>query len=306
MLKKKTCLLLGAGASHHLGFPLGAGLKRDMVKALETPAALLDRLPVGLENTTEDHLRAFHDELAYGAWVSPDEFLEHRRQFVDFGKLLIARLLAPHEDARAIARDAGWYERLRLALRGGSIEGLKASRLSVVTFNYDRSIDCFLHRFVQFHYQMGWGEALGFVREHIPIVHVHGMLGEYPTYDYGGNPVRSSNNSWQSIKIVSEAVDTSPEFEQASRLLNGADRVVVIGFGFGEDNVRRLRFFREQPEGEYQIDERDILIAAGYRGGWPEKLALRNWLDRWGLVDERHYWMLNTDYFFTHGIDPFA
>src|SRR5690606_35663826 len=93
-------------------------------------------------------------------------------------------VLRTKEDVLALARNPGWYAHLRRALRVDSLDELDRNQLSVVTFNYDRSLDCFLHRYVQHQFQVSADDAWAHLEQAIPIVHVHGRLAEYPNCDY--------------------------------------------------------------------------------------------------------------------------
>jgi hypothetical protein len=170
--------------------------------------------------------------------------------------------------------------------------------LSIVTFNYDRSIDFRLHKYVECQFGIPTDEAWKVLTDAIPIVHVHGTLGEYPKWPYG-----DKSSVWergQDIQIVSEVAENTPEFQKASELLNDADRVVVIGFGFAEDNVRRLQYFREQDN-----ESRDVIIIPGSMGGPVVTKEYEQWVDRWGLKQGKHWWNFNSDNMFTHGTNPF-
>jgi hypothetical protein len=64
MLGKKTCLLLGAGASSHLGFPLGSGLKEKILKELESYLKGHKQLEPSGEGLDYRQIKEFFDGLA--------------------------------------------------------------------------------------------------------------------------------------------------------------------------------------------------------------------------------------------------
>jgi len=104
----------------------------------------------------------------------------------------------------------------------------------------------------------------------------------------------------QDIKIVSEIEENTLEFQEASKLLNAADRIVAIGFGFAEDNVRRLQYFREQ-----ESEDRDIKVVSGVGNSPIPKNEYSKWVSRWGLKENTHWWPFDSNLMFTHGIDLF-
>ncbi len=299
MLKRRTCLLLGAGASKHLGFPLGDELRKGILfelfgqKNKET-----DELPEDFKRGGED-LSAFYDKMAYGGWTSPDAFLERHREFIKTGKFLICWKLSQHEELWGITQNGGWYDRLVRAIHVEDPKNLKNNNLSIVTFNYDRSIDFRLHKYIENRFGIPTEEAWKVLTESIPIVHVHGTLGEYPKWNYG-----DKTSVWergQDIKIISEIEESTPEFQLASKLLHEADRVIVFGFGFASDNVRRLNFFNECDK-----DVRDIIIATGNGQGNVHELDTNKWLAQWGLVKNKHHYAVDANKIFDIYVNPFA
>ncbi|HEV7283175.1 MAG TPA: SIR2 family protein [Pirellulaceae bacterium] len=264
------------------------------------------RILRNVREATEELLHEFHDDLAFDNWRSPDQFLGKRPEYADVGKFLILSLLKQYENPSLIASDAGWYEHLRDALDVATIEELQALQLSVVTFNYDRSLDFFLHKYVKHRFRLTADEAWEAVQRAIPIVHVHGTLGPYPSNEYRDNTALLSLADARAIKIVSEVDENSDEFQIATRLLNGAERVVVFGFGFGTDNVRRLKYFRQITEESAFVEDRDVRIAFGSRAGSQNKQEASRWLMQWGLVNERHFWMLDCNRYFQYQANPFV
>lgn len=298
MLPRKTCLLLGAGASKHLGFPLGNELRKKILfELLGQKDKDQDKMPEEFRRAGED-LAGFYDKLAYGNWTSPDAFLERHPEFMQTGKYLICRCLTEFEQPWGITLNGGWYDSLVTAIHVDDPSRLKDNGLSVVTFNYDRSFDFRLHKYVEHHFGIPALEAWQIVTDAIPIVHVHGTLGEYPKWGYGD---RSS--TWergQDIKIVSEVKEKTPEFQRASNLLNGADRVIVFGFGFAIDNVRRLDFFKE-----HEKEERDIIIATGGAHGSAHEQETSDWLAKWGLIQHKHHFAMDANRLFDMQLNPF-
>jgi hypothetical protein len=82
--------------------------------------------------------------------------------------------------------------------------------------------------------------------EQIPIIHLHGMLGLLPhirgtgrDYSAGLNPdvIRIAADG---IKIVHE-VQPDKEFQQAKQLIDDAQDIVFLGFGYLETNIERLQ-----------------------------------------------------------------
>ncbi|QDU17469.1 hypothetical protein CA11_53110 [Gimesia maris] len=323
MLEKRTCLILGAGASAHLGFPVGAALKNDILKELKrmiTENGLKD-YPPEIQDSDED-LNEFYRLLNMGIWDSPDAFLEDHPEFKNTGKYLICKQLAEKEKASNFIDNMGWYQKLMKAIRVNHPDKLKDNELSIITFNYDRSLDYRLHEFVYAHYGIkDADEAWQIVENSIDIIHVHGTLGEYPKYEYGS--IENIYERSQKIKIISEVANDAEkrddgfvnyEFKRASELLHKAERVVVFGFGFAEDNVERLHFFekKEFEDGTEWKEKRDIIVATGGYLDPVDSHEKREWLKRWGLRRgnqfphaQGNYFEADTRQIFSKYVNPF-
>jgi hypothetical protein len=152
---------------------------------------------------------------------------------------------------------------------------------------------------VENHFGLNSSTAWETLSEAIPIIHLHGTLGSYPETAYGDQSNIYERS--QSINIISEIEDGLEQFRQASTLLNEAERVVVFGFGFATDNVNRLDFFKEQEE-----DKREILIATGRIRGQVHDREQRDWLSKWGLLPNKHYWPQDCNTFLNHVCNPFS
>jgi hypothetical protein len=121
-----------------------------------------------------------------------------------------------------------------------------------VTFNYDRSLEHYLTRVVAQRARCSLDDAVT-LRQHVPIVHVHGSIGQYSPspftgLPYGTDPTASAvANAAQSIRVVSDVYDASTAFARAAALLAQAKRIYFMGFGFLPANVKRLKVFTEPP-----------------------------------------------------------
>ncbi|QDV51003.1 hypothetical protein [Gimesia fumaroli] len=302
MLKYKTCLLLGAGASQHLDFPLGFKLKQDMLAELARLRKLSSEDLPDVYKTNDfdkNKINKLYKGLLYSDCPSPDVFLEKNPEYMKIGKYLICLKLVEYEIEDKFITHAGWYEQLRSALKVDSPEKLKDNRLSIVTFNYDRSLDAWLHQYIENEFRLSSDEAWKIFNESIEIVHVHGVLGKYPDFTYGDKNKIFKRS--QSIKIVSEADSQQEEFEKASRLLKNSERVIVFGFGFATENVERLDYFEKK-----ELEERKVLIAAGPFTGGAARDALDEWLGQWGLIRGRHFYQVTANEIFSSHRNPFS
>lgn len=249
MIIEPTVLVLGAGASMQFGFPSGAGLvdailstrqmsgesHRIFHKILET-----DYAPGGLDN----FLRA----LRMSARPSIDAFLEHNPRFMEIGKLAIAAALIPFEDEYKLFYVNSWYKTLFQNMNT-SLDQFHQNKLAVITYNYDRSLEHFLITALENAYEgVTHKEAVELVSM-IPIIHLHGKLGEIPglkdeawsrSYINAGLGQQQLKKAAEGIKIIHENIGSDFEFIRAQELIGAAEKICFLGFGYDETNLKRL------------------------------------------------------------------
>lgn len=246
MVEVPTVLILGAGSSVHCGYPLGGQLVSQLCRLRGT--AELDGLP---EGWTREEAETLLTRLSRSGHYSIDAFLEANRGQADLGKFLIARELKKSEDIDRLfpPANSGWYQYLLSRLLGADgSPSMATSNLGIVTFNYDRSLETYLHTALQARFDMDERDASALLNG-LPIVHVHGILGEYPAVPYQSHGSAAELVAIsQQIRIIHEIADSdgafcNPMFERAHDMLQESERIYFLGFGFHPDNVRRFRFF---------------------------------------------------------------
>ena len=119
MVKLKTVLVLGAGASWDFGFPTGSELVRQILNSLDNSEKTSFKLFMEACNQVcsgEDYSRAghFHSILQKAKPLSIDAWLAHNPTYIKIGKIAIAIALLRCEQ-RADLRSAvkgDWYQLL--------------------------------------------------------------------------------------------------------------------------------------------------------------------------------------------------
>lgn len=244
MITKRTVLILGAGASAAYGFPTGLGLYRSVCTSLGTSSLMRFGF-------VKEDINKFYEALMRSGTSSVDAFLERRTEFIDIGKLAIASTLLPTEDtARLFAHEIesqNWYKHL-WAKMNSPFEKLAENNLAFITYNYDRSCEHFLMTAMQNLYGQPETECAELLKG-FPIVHLHGRFGPLPWEGADGIPYfpnvqdevirRAASN----IKIIHEHqdIDKVEEFRQAKELIQQAEVICFLGFGYNPVNVDRLK-----------------------------------------------------------------
>lgn len=283
MTKTPTVLVLGAGSSKHLHYPLGRELVNTILQDKSTNKYLTNHVH-------PDIITSFYKKLSRSDPPSIDSLLGLYGGYKEIGKFLIAKALKSIEDVDKLfpPHDPGWYRQL-FEYAFDSDNGFRDSNIKIVTFNYDRSLEAYIY----------WRLVDGFdmhppvAREmmtHLPIEHVHGILGAFPEVEYG--PVKNLDTLWsiaESIQVISEIEDVSfgfcsQSFEKANTYIKEAERVFFMGFGFHEDNMRRLGFV------DSSLASKKTIIAACGDIGLIAKDNLKRRLEPFGFP--RNEWLL--------------
>ena len=255
MIKRKTVLVLGAGASQPYGFPLGPALVDQVcAEILEEDSTLVSRL--GLRGVKRNDCLEFAKALRDARPYSIDAFLEMREEYGKMGKLAIADILLRAENQRTLSatpQKVDWYRYLlnkSLVLRSRDNYLDQARFLTIVTFNFDRSFERALFSCLR----AAFGGDDADTRElatKIQVHHIHGLLGQpswlYPEHAeataYGhhtSNVGRATRKALRSIKIVGEDLKDRSTLDAAEAALRKAHYIYFLGFGFDERNLQRL------------------------------------------------------------------
>ena len=244
---KKITLVLGAGASYAVGYPVGTGL-RNKICELATPAREYIALPAGLLSFEGGILHNFVNAFRKSQMFSIDAFLARRPEYVNIGKMAIATILLEIENENHLLttdHTDHWYRYFYNKFASESWDHLDFSNISIITFNYDRSLEKFLHSSIKESYGKSDAEAAEKL-DTLKIIHVYGSLGSpitgKPDYlSYGGevsdDKVKIAANS---LRVIPEGRDDDKALEIAREMLSNADRIAFLGFGFDETNVARL------------------------------------------------------------------
>jgi hypothetical protein len=163
---------------------------------------------------------------------------------MEIGKAAIACELVKYEaEPPLTVRTGNWYFELSEELTRQIDRNYLGFVL--VTFNYDRSLDKFLHDFLWDTYP----HQAQSLEHHVPILHVHGFLGylEHQTDREPRRPYKATDSPEEilaSSKCIQVPVELggrhSEEIVDARRAIQGAKRVVFLGFGYDITNLRRL------------------------------------------------------------------
>jgi|GEM_PF-375957 len=248
VITKQTVLVLGAGASMPFGFPSGYDLKKDICFSLLPTKRRPPRLQLIEVGFQERDIEGFRLALLKSGKQSVDAFLEHRQEFLEVGKAAIACHLLPRENEINLLGDSAprpnWYEYFFNKLNA-KFDEFDKNTVSILTFNYDRSLEFFLYTALRNSYGRSHEECINKLRS-IPVIHLYGQLGGFPglstdALEFGAaiNP-DTLKKSIAGIRIIHEDTDDLSQFKKAQDLFMGAERIIFLGFGYDPINFNRL------------------------------------------------------------------
>jgi hypothetical protein len=266
MIKEQTILVLGAGASKPYGFPTGDELRQKILMLASQGECR--KMLAGTFNYRSDMIDTFRSDYLRTP-ISIDAFLEKRYDYMDLGKTLIAMALLPCEHSYQIFEKwiqpphpqehprekptGSWYELLYNSLiTDTTFKTFSNNKLSIITFNYDRSLEYFLYESLRPLYKSDFKEQAEFINilNTVQIVHVYGNLGLLPWEDRDSKVEYSPDISasklllaQNNITLLSEGQHckkTQKNLTAAHKLINGAKNIYFLGFGYHTENLKRL------------------------------------------------------------------
>ena len=281
MFRAKTVLVVGAGASAEFAFPLGGALLKDISTRVDISYEYgqLKRGDHVIVQALRNALGASEDATSYNehlqsAWqlvtsskqgLSIDNVLDALEddKASKVGKFAIVRCILAAEEASPLSKWVDhfpdqinlatfantWLDQLTKLLTEGrrkSEIGDIFENLSIINFNYDRVVEHYLPFAISNYY----GLKPEVVREVMPtlsILRPYGKAGNLP-WETSENAVAFGNCGAAGIKVAAEQILTFTEQVQDDNLVSGirsmiqnADRIVFLGFGYHRQNLELLK-----------------------------------------------------------------
>ena len=282
---KSLVLVVGAGASKEVSLPDGEGLKHAIASSLGFRVEKVFQVVGGDQKIVEVFYQLAQEPGNQRGDINPylrasalirnampqaqsiDNFLDSHRsdtRIAQCGKLAIVSCILKAERASSLRVDhSNIYNTIRFANVGNTwFNGLfqlivqscqrdevpdRLRKIAVISFNYDRCLEHFLHGALQNYYSMSSEQAAATLRE-LDIFHPYGTVGSLPWADsstgveYGGEPYS------QQLAILATRIRTFTEGtnETASEIvsirssLRSAERVAFLGFAFHPLNLELL------------------------------------------------------------------
>lgn len=246
---RKIVIVLGAGASWFLGYPLGKDLRESITMPKRDPDFLrsLTKYCSIEEHQFRELSRAFNVSMV----DSIDAFLSNRPEFTEVGKAAIAyQILKAEKSDHSIGAynhpEDKWIQLFTNKIARTKWDELDFSWISFITFNYDRSLEYLLLYSMSMIFGKSHEEVIQKLST-LKIIHVYGCVSKNPydfsnssTHDFRYGYYRDLSCAVNNIRVIPEDRETTTEIEQARDLLFNADKIAFLGFSFDEINLKRL------------------------------------------------------------------
>lgn len=284
-MNRGNVLILGAGASYHLGYPTGEGLINSLknwhngrkiycsnglegdllsMESLYRVPFFDDLIQINNIPKYKNFFSALNENQVF---KNIDTFLRNHPDQQEIGKQLIAAEILRCEN-RIWSTSENWYGQLVDSLVNcEDPEEILQSDLSIITFNYDVSLEYFLYDQLLkmpkfFPYLKDICEIL-----QNRIIHVYGSVREasfediYKSY---GNFYGSFKQEVHPTILLNEANKSSleviygdkhknrelPHIQSACELIYSAKKIYVLGFGFDINNTDLLKLSKLRSDQE--------------------------------------------------------
>lgn len=245
----ETVYILGAGASCAYGLPTGATLRNQIIGlARDGPrhGGGFGAVPVrtNLFGASEERLDEFVEAFEGSFIDSIDLFLERRPEYTEIGKRAIVAALMPLESKAAFGGDECWLRYL-FNQAGIAADQTALNDIAFITFNYDRLVEIFFYGALRNTLNLN-SEEMKAVMALVKIHHLHGSLGPYEPWVSKENPPILGPLDPPTVAATApdlqlfHETDTEERVSAAKRELDDCERLVFLGFGYSELNIRKL------------------------------------------------------------------
>jgi hypothetical protein len=285
MFGRETLFIIGAGAGHDIQMPMGADLAAkaqhaniwfesgQRTRGNELTIDALRRL-AKKDNGSADANPYFSAgrQIAEGlvGWSSSIDGYLNRHQdqplVQQCGKLAIAQIILKSEQECHLYVDLrtphklgfrdetrvreSWFQLLWSILETGIVKSKNLDnifdRFSVITFNYDRTLEHFLLVGLRQAYHLSEKDAAAIINAKLDIDHVYGQVADLPWqkghgFAFGRDP--DANDLvllWNRITTFNEEISDQQLLKKLADKVSRAERIVFLGCHFHEQNMKLL------------------------------------------------------------------
>ncbi|MHC4462875.1 MAG: hypothetical protein ACYS30_15810 [Planctomycetota bacterium] len=286
MINEDTVFILGAGASCPYGFPDGKKLRYEIFDRFERDFNTYFNQHKNLHNKIDPLVfdaKGFSEAFKDSGNKSIDLFLSRNRKFMEKGKwAIIFRILIHEKNSTFIEltkeKDKDWYSYLFEKLSEDLVSKedyihLFDKKIYFITFNYDRSLEYFLHKcYFKSFLEIDDDKKQEHIKK-LKVIHIFGKVSglewqdDEIKYIYRIEPFSVDvEKIAKDMKIIYEETEEkkfgkkdlenkdisnleeknelenkgNPKIEEAKDLIKKAKRTFFLGFGYAPENLKLL------------------------------------------------------------------
>lgn len=259
MIEKQTLLILGAGASHPYGFPTGPQLRNILLNKFPSFASKYLGKSRWDENLAK--IKNFVSRFEKSSDEMIDYFLatnDNNPEIINIGKFGIFTSIYEAEiqsgfREKSIDKDDDWYSYLLFQLTNSiqnneSYEYVAKNKLTIITFNYDRSLENILGESLKNKFDLTF-EEVNKILSPIKIIHVFGRLPKTLYEDPNGGLLYGNEKFVGNVLSYSNEIKTLNERSRIDKTeisteIAKAERIFILGFGYAPENLELLNLDR--------------------------------------------------------------
>jgi hypothetical protein len=253
--KENIVLVLGAGASAPYGFPTARELRADIIENFANRFSSIYRK----KDTTKDFifnglledLNQFQKRFDLSSIESIDYFIARNPRYKELGKdAIIIHLLEYELNSKfregTKLKNRDWYSyffnNMIADFRNPeSFSQIPDYNISILTFNYDRSLEFFLAESIANSYEGITTQQLKDVMLKIPIIHIYGKIASLPfNRNDEGIQYRGKISYEDVVKLRQNIMTIGDDYTlniDFSEIIKKADRIFILGFGYDISNM---------------------------------------------------------------------
>ena len=280
MFERPTVLVIGAGASAEVGFPLGSGLLTqiaEMASSIDQPVltyensaiygALIDHFKPKDKSHFWNKVRPNFSKISRAAQQA-DSIDEVVRDLADKDLEFVSKVIIAHSISSAERNNTlfgsengylqnfdpakfknTWYSNFFKILKEGTDKNsleMISDNVSVINFNYDRTLEEYLYNTISTYYGIEHDSIISII-EKLEVFRPYGAIGrlswqkgEGPVVPFGQLDETSLSEVAKSIRTINEFNAIFENFSAMRESLGEADRIIFLGCAFHSQNIRLL------------------------------------------------------------------
>lgn len=261
MITDRTVFILGAGASKPYGYPTGSELREKICNNFTNQDSYFihnDTYKQSQLMLAQKFANLFREA---GANTSIDLFMKRndKTQFTNIGKIAILFFILEAEYASKFDEDMDkekrgkdWYapllnKMMRTLTTYDSYKKFGDNAVTFITFNYDRSLEYYVHKCFKSNFKSAPEEYLQKIGgEIIKIHHVYGKIADLPWQNPDGyfqnyKPHRFADYIEDMIKNIQTIYEMTKEVKEDIRSsIVKAKQIFFLGFGYAKENLEAI------------------------------------------------------------------